>query len=175
MRIVCTDWLQPGCVNTTEVDFRKLSRAGRPKFSNSLSLHHTPSSSGEDVSIALVFDLIIVGWLLCGRIYDCPIYSVHAGRLSGIKGDEASVSGIGAGNGGTIEAGAIDPIGPCSPPICLPQSSATGTSLNHSPSPSPIVSYGSMHGRHRRFTHVQDSLRQEVSPVDNQLTVISNH
>uniref|UniRef100_A0A0N4Z672 Regulator of G-protein signaling 7 n=1 Tax=Parastrongyloides trichosuri TaxID=131310 RepID=A0A0N4Z672_PARTI len=37
----------PGCVNTTEVDFRKLSRSGRPKYSNSNNLISTnPSNPG---------------------------------------------------------------------------------------------------------------------------------
>lgn len=40
----------PGCVNTTEVDFRKLSRSGRPKYSASTSSMINTSSIGHSTA-----------------------------------------------------------------------------------------------------------------------------
>ena len=37
----------PGCVNTTEVDFRKLSRSGRPKYSASNNSVHAATCSAD--------------------------------------------------------------------------------------------------------------------------------
>uniref|UniRef100_A0A913HDF3 Regulator of G-protein signaling 7 n=1 Tax=Strongyloides stercoralis TaxID=6248 RepID=A0A913HDF3_STRER len=44
----------PGCVNTTEVDFRKLSRSGRPKYSNSNNLISTSPGYSQYSTSAVV-------------------------------------------------------------------------------------------------------------------------
>ncbi|KAI6174582.1 Regulator of G protein signaling domain protein [Aphelenchoides bicaudatus] len=112
----------PGCVNTTEVDFRKLSRSGRPKYSASSS-----SMMNTNVGHSAAF----------GPGYSgvTSVVDIHPG-FSGDTSDKQETSGIASGSGSVYNR-------------------------DHRPYQRPGL---------RRCTHLQDSLKYEISQLQGRLS-----
>ncbi|CAI4229767.1 unnamed protein product [Auanema sp. JU1783] len=105
----------PGCVNTTEVDFRKLSRSGRPKYSQGHAALNAAASSGVSP-------------------YSTSAAAAHSNMPSTSNGATAQTSHSSTSSGGSFRSGYVT---------------------------RPGV---------RRCTQVQDSLKFEISMLNNRLS-----
>lgn len=148
----------PGCVNTTEVDFRKLSRSGRPKYSSGGHAALAASTSG-------------IG---CTQ-YSQSVAAAHASlpstsngsATSPRKNDQEPSTSSGGDSPSTSAAGA---------------SSSTATTSAPSTSTPPVTSIastsnaGSFRNNYyarpglRRCTQVQDTLKLEICQLNSRLS-----
>ncbi|EGT39055.1 CBN-EGL-10 protein [Caenorhabditis brenneri] len=148
----------PGCVNTTEVDFRKLSRSGRPKYSSGGHAALAASTSG-------------IG---CTQ-YSQSVAAAHASLPSTSNGsatsprrnDQEPSTSSGGDSPSTSAAGA---------------SSSTATTSAPSTSAPPVTSIastsnaGSFRNNYyarpglRRCTQVQDTLKLEICQLNSRLS-----
>ncbi|KAK0410978.1 hypothetical protein QR680_005415 [Steinernema hermaphroditum] len=130
----------PGCVNTTEVDFRKLSRSGRPKYSS--SGHAALTAAAAAAANA------------AGSTHPLPLPFSSSAAAAALHASSASCSNT-TGNGnvqGSSGSSSIDNAASASVPEVKP------TQRTYSQRPGL-----------RRCTQVQDTLKQEINLLQSRL------
>uniref|UniRef100_A0A914Z537 RGS domain-containing protein n=1 Tax=Panagrolaimus superbus TaxID=310955 RepID=A0A914Z537_9BILA len=131
----------PGCVNTTEVDFRKLSRSGRPKYSASNNSVHAATCSA-----------------------DCQTHHQHMLRCAMMDGGSATPAAVAAS--AIAAANGADP-----KQVLAASSASSGDGASSSTSGLNYRDSKIYHQRPglRRCTHMSDSLKYEIGILQNRL------
>ncbi|CAO4379134.1 hypothetical protein L5515_007562 [Caenorhabditis briggsae] len=145
----------PGCVNTTEVDFRKLSRSGRPKYSSGGHAALAASTSG-------------IG---CTQ-YSQSVAAAHASLPSTSNGSatsprkndqEPSTSSAAGGDSPSTSAATATTSAPSTstPPVTSIASTSNAGSFRNNYYARPGL---------RRCTQVQDTLKLEICQLNSRLS-----
>uniref|UniRef100_A0A8R1DH05 Regulator of G-protein signaling egl-10 n=1 Tax=Caenorhabditis japonica TaxID=281687 RepID=A0A8R1DH05_CAEJA len=132
----------PGCVNTTEVDFRKLSRSGRPKYSSGGHAALAASTSG----------------LGCTQ-YSQSVAAAHASLPSTSNGSATSPRQDASGATPSTSSGTTSAPS-TSAPVIASTSNSSGSFRNN---------YYARPGL-RRCTQVQDTLKLEINQLNSRLS-----
>ncbi|MFH4982716.1 hypothetical protein AB6A40_009425, partial [Gnathostoma spinigerum] len=139
----------PGCVNTTEVDFRKLSRTGRPKYSSSghAALNAVATSSSFPSP------------------YSTSAAAAHASQLPSCSSNPGSNGGASTANS-TGTSPSEDHVTSLSG---VGSSTTSVNSLSRAEQPTSHRTYCQRPGL-RRCTQVQDTIKLEINVLQSRLT-----